>query len=91
MARDIAGWVLMGLGCALWAAVPAVLAAPFSAGWKAAGVTALLVLAEVAFWLGTVLLGVSVFQRLRVWRARRALARDGRPGDQDQQGSRDLA
>jgi hypothetical protein len=71
-------------------AVPVVLAAPFSAGWKAVGVTALLAVAEVAFWLGTVLLGVGVFQKVKAWRARRALSRDRRPGDRDEQGPRDL-
>jgi lysophospholipase L1-like esterase len=74
--RAVAGWVLVALGTALWIAVPVVLSLSIDGGLKATLVGALLVIAEVAFWAGAVLLGIGLIARLKAAYARRRGRRD---------------
>jgi len=78
--RAVAGWMLVGVGTALWIAVPVVLALSIDGGLKATVVGALLVVAEVAFWAGAVLLGIGLVARLKAGYARRHGRRDEAAG-----------
>ena len=49
----------------LYGAAGALLFAPLAAGWKAGAVAVLVVVAEVCFWLGAVVLGREVVRRYR--------------------------
>jgi hypothetical protein len=81
--RVLAGWSLVGVGTALWIAVPVVLALSIDGGLKATVVGALLVIAEVAFWAGAVLLGIGLFARLKAAYARRRGRRDDAAGEDE--------
>ncbi len=78
--RTVWGWALVGLGAALWVAVPVVLALSIDAGLKAIAVGVSLVIAETAFWAGAVLLGVSLYARLKGVLARRRARSGPEPG-----------
>jgi hypothetical protein len=80
--RARAGWSLVGLGIVLWIAVPVVLALSIDGGLKATVVGALLVVAEIAFWAGAVLLGIGLFARLKAAYARRR----GSRGEAEEEG-----
>lgn len=81
--RALAGWSLVGLGIGLWIAVPVVLALSIDGGLKATVVGALLVVAEIAFWAGAVLLGIGLFARLQAAYVRRLGSRGEAAGEDD--------
>jgi hypothetical protein len=62
------GVALLVASALLWVAVLAVPLLPLAAGWKVGIGTAIVVVAEVAFWLSALILGREV-----VWRYRRYL------------------
>ncbi len=61
------GVVLMGSSLALWVALPVVPFLPLSVAAKATGATALIIVAEVAFWGGAALAGPTAARRMRSW------------------------
>ncbi len=61
------GVVLMGFSLALWVALPVVPFLPLSVATKATGATALIIVAEVAFWGGAALAGPTAARRMRSW------------------------
>lgn len=67
--RSLAGGTLVVVSFLLWAPLPALAFLPLSLQHKAVVGAALVGSAEVAFWLGLVLAGPAVLQRLRAcWR-----------------------
>ncbi len=63
--RSLAGGTLVVASFLLWAPLPALAFLPLSLEHKAVVGAALVGSAEVAFWLGLVLAGPAVVQRLR--------------------------
>ena len=61
------GFVLIVLSCLVWLAIVAVPLMPFTLGQKAAIVPGLLILGEILFWIGALLVGKEVAQRYRHW------------------------
>ena len=61
------GAVLLGLSLALWVLVPVVPFLALSMGAKATLAGALVVAAEIAFWLGALLAGPEAVRRSRSW------------------------
>lgn len=59
------GWVLLLSACALWIAVIAIPFLSLSLGVKAALVTTCIIVAEILFWLGAILVGKNLWQMLR--------------------------
>ena len=61
------GIALMGLSLALWVSLPAVPFLPLSVGGRATFAATLVVVAEVAFWLGAAMAGPEAARRMRSW------------------------
>lgn len=66
----VLGWGLVGLSGVAWAALLVVPWLPTDAARKAAIAGALLVGAEIVFWLGALLLGPEAVRRFRHWQRR---------------------
>ncbi|GEM_PF-2035160 len=64
-ARLLAGWVLVGLAIAMWCALLGLPFLPFSVATRASIAVALLVVAEVIFWIGCVFLGPEIAARFK--------------------------
>ena len=72
--NGIALIVLSGL---CWALIPVVHLFALSLSWKAAIDAALLIAAEIAFWVGSVLLGASFKEKLKkLWNPRAWFRKD---------------
>ncbi|MFA4874650.1 MAG: transporter suffix domain-containing protein [bacterium] len=56
---------LIVLSGVFWLALPGVAFLSVSNWWKGAIVAALLVLAEIAFWVGSVMVGAALWKRLK--------------------------
>jgi hypothetical protein len=65
--RSVPGWSAIGLSTLLWVALPAIPFLPLSLGAKASTAAAALVVAEVLFWIGLLLVGPTVAGRIRGW------------------------
>lgn len=61
------GFVLIVLSCLVWLAIVAIPLMPFTLAQKTAIVPGLLILGEVLFWAGALLVGKEVAQRYRHW------------------------
>ncbi|MBD2098820.1 transporter suffix domain-containing protein [Trichocoleus sp. FACHB-591] len=81
------GWVLVGVSFLPWAAIPLVLPQlPITTTQKTLLIPALLVLAEILFWLGLLIVGKEAAQRYKqffnfkaMWRSlKRGINRLGR-------------
>ena len=62
-----AGVILMSLSLLLWVCLLGVPFLPLSAAGRGAVATALIVIAEVAFWVGAVIAGPAATRRTRSW------------------------
>ena len=62
-----AGVILMGLSLFLWVCLLGVPFLPLSVAARGTVATALIVIAEVAFWLGAVMAGPATLRRMRSW------------------------
>ena len=62
-----AGVILMGLSLFLWVCLLGVPFLPLSVAARWTVATALIVIAEVAFWLGAVMAGPATLRRMRSW------------------------
>ncbi len=73
---------LIVLSVVLWLLIPPVYWLPVSNWWKGAIVAALIVLAEIAFWVGSAIAGTHfarkwrLLPRIRAWFAGRRLSGD---------------
>lgn len=71
--RHTLGIGLIVLSVLLWVLIPPVYWLPLSSWWKGAIVAALIVLAEIAFWVGSVIAGTHfarkwrLLPRIRAW------------------------
>ncbi|AMQ22540.1 transporter suffix domain-containing protein [Geobacillus sp. JS12] len=80
----------------VWVAVPIAPFLPFSAAVKATIVAAVIVAAEVMFWLGVLLAGKEAAMKLKAywnpkhWRIKRRLSDQTNDGEQCQDGSREM-
>lgn len=61
------GVILMSLSLLLWVCLLGVPFLPLSAAGRGAVATALIVIAEVAFWVGAVIAGPAATRRMRSW------------------------
>jgi hypothetical protein len=61
------GFVLLGLACLLWLAIVAIPLLPITLGQKAALAPTVLMLGEILFWMGALLVGKAVAQQYRHW------------------------
>ena len=61
------GVILMSLSLLLWVCLLGVPFLPMSAVGRGTVATALIVLAEVAFWVGAVIVGPAATRRMRSW------------------------
>ncbi|PSB26858.1 transporter suffix domain-containing protein [Stenomitos frigidus] len=61
------GFFLLVLSCLVWLAIVAVPVTPFTLGQKAALVPGLLILGEMLFWTGALLVGKKIAQQYRHW------------------------
>ena len=66
-----AGVILMSLSLLLWVCLLGVPFLPLSAAGRGAVATALIVIAEVVFWVGAVIAGPAATRRMRSWWRRR--------------------
>ena len=67
-----AGVILMSLSLLLWVCLLGVPFLPLSVAARGAVATALIVIAEVAFWVGAVITGPATTRRMRSWWRRQA-------------------
>lgn len=74
MLRKLTGYLLLVFSCLAWLALPALAWLDLSVAETASVVAAMLLGAEVAFWLAVILLGRPVYERLKA-----RLLRRGRP------------
>jgi hypothetical protein len=75
-ARTI-GIGLVILSALLWAAIPVTHLFPISLWWKAAIDTALLIAAEIAFWIGAAMLGAAFKEKVkRLWKPKEWFRKD---------------
>ena len=70
----VAGVVLMGLSLLLWVCLLGVPFLPLSLAGRGTVATALVVIAEVAFWGGAAMAGPAATRRMRSWRRRPGVA-----------------
>ena len=61
------GVILMSLSLLLWVCLLGVPFLPMSAAGRGTVATAFIVLAEVAFWVGAVIVGPAATRRMRSW------------------------
>ncbi len=61
------GVILMSLSLLLWVCLLGVPFLPLSAAGRGTVATALIVIAEVAFWVGAVIAGPAAARRMRSW------------------------
>ena len=66
------GVVLMGLSLGLWVALLGIPFLPLGGAAQATLAGSLIVIAEIAFWLGAALAGPDAARRMRSWWKRRA-------------------
>ena len=62
-----AGVIVMSLSLLLWVCLLGVPFLPMSAAGRGTVATALIVIAEVAFWVGAVIAGPAATRRVRSW------------------------
>ncbi|MGK0485633.1 MAG: hypothetical protein ACJAYI_001141 [Myxococcota bacterium] len=62
-----AGWALMVGSMGFWALVLVVPFLPYSNGERVTAVGALLVLAEITFWVGALMAGPDAARRMKTW------------------------
>ncbi len=62
-----AGVILMSLSLLLWVCLLSVPFLPLSVAGRGTVATALIVIAEVAFWVGAVIAGPAATRRMRSW------------------------
>ncbi len=77
-----AGVVLMSLSLLLWVCLLGVPFLPLSVAARGTVATLLVVVAEVAFWVGAAIAGPAATRRMRSW-WRRSDADDGRSAAED--------
>ncbi len=61
------GVILMGLSFLLWVSLLGVPFLPMSVAGRGAVATAIVVIAEVVFWLGAIIVGPAAAKRMRSW------------------------
>ncbi|RFU71499.1 hypothetical protein D0469_01280 [Peribacillus saganii] len=59
------GWLFIIISCLCWLLIAIIPFLPFSTGVKAVSVTASIVLAEVFFWIGALLVGKEVVTKYK--------------------------
>jgi len=63
--RKILGYILLVLSCVAWGAITTLPFFPISVGQAAAATTGLIVLGEASFFLGVLLLGREVWEKIK--------------------------
>jgi hypothetical protein len=63
--RKLLGYVLLVLSCVAWGAIPTLPFFDISVGQAAAATTGLIVLGEASFFLGVLLLGREVWEKIK--------------------------